>query len=144
MGTRPVDLSYELKREKRHVRRELSGSLMSNTKWRVVFETLKAPSLAVKQIIVKFIDVDSPKCMEMPWTSAPYPYLNSLSFGPFPIVGIEWVEIPTEAIFEIDGGIPAKRFPQDTIAVRRALEATGKQLPLTDTGTGLRITGHAR
>ncbi len=102
------------------------------------------PQLAIKQIIVKFVDVENEKRMEVPWTSAPHAYVDSMSFGPFPVVGIEWVEVPAEAILKRDKGIPAERFAQDIGAVRTALEATGKQFPLTDTKSGLRITGHVR
>jgi hypothetical protein len=144
MRPRAVDLSYELKRDKRHVRRELAGSLMSSTKWRTVIETLAAPQLAVKQVVVKFIDGTGEHRMAPPWTSSvPYDYVEG-SFGPFPIVSIEWLEVPAEAIFKTDRQIPAKRIAQDIHAVRAALESTGKQLPLTETASGLRITGHVR
>jgi hypothetical protein len=144
MGEPPVDLSHELDRDNRFVRRELSSSLMSNTKWRAVIDVLKSPTLSVQQLVVKFVDVEVPQRMEVPWTSAPHAFLDSLSFGPFSIVGIEWVEVPSEAIFTSGGGIPAKRVAQDVVAVRSALEATGKQFPLSDTDAGLRITGHVR
>ena len=144
MSARSVDLSFELQRNMRSALRDTSGSLMSNTKWRLVFETLSNPECAVRQLIVKFIDDPSETRMEVPWTEAPHAFLDSMSFGPFPIVSLEWVEVPAEAIFTLGKDIPAKRYAQNVGAVRAALEATGKLFPISETVAGLRITGHIR
>jgi hypothetical protein len=137
-------MSYHRERDKRHVRRELSGSLMSSTKWRIVLETLSAPELSVQQIVVKFIDGKTEHRIAVPRTNTPWQYVYTLAFGPFPIVAIEWIEVPAEAVFKWDRQTPAKRVAQNVRAVRAALEATGKVLPLTETDSGLRITGHVR
>lgn len=117
---------------------------MSNTKWRIVFETLWTPQLDIRQIVVKFIDVEEAKRMGLPRTKAPHDFVDSIAFGPFPIVGIEWIEVPEKARFDVGKGIPAKLLVQDIDSVRAALERTGKLFPMSDGETGLRISGHVR
>jgi len=138
-----TNLSHDLKRDKRLARRELAASLMSNTKWRVLFKTLQAPELAIRQIKVKFTDGPEVKCMELPWLSAPYAFVDSMSFGPFPLVSLEWIEVPAEAVFPVGDGATAKRHVQNLFAVRAALEATGKRFVFGEAPDGLRIVGHA-
>ena len=117
---------------------------MSNTKWRAVFSALKDKKLGIRQIIVKFIDVDKPEAIGLPWLKTSYPFVDSARFGPFPLISIEWIEVPTIALFARHSNVPAEEYPQDTIAIRSALVALGKRLPLEDMVTGLRVVGLVR
>ncbi|MBX3539789.1 MAG: hypothetical protein KF735_19265 [Chelatococcus sp.] len=71
----------------------------------------------------------------------PHGFADSLEFGSFPLVAIEWLEFPLE-IDEGGRGDLHHRRTQDIAAIRAALDATGKALPLQVTETGLRIVGH--
>jgi hypothetical protein len=138
------NLSDELRRDRIAARRSYSASLMSNSKWRAVFAALESNTLGVRQIIVKFTGDAEAKSMDLPGLHAPHAFVDSLAFGPFPLVGIEWIEVPSVAIFPRRNNVPAEQYVQDTDAVRSALAALGKQLPLVDTMAGLRIVGHIR
>jgi hypothetical protein len=140
--------SAELRRDRRAALRTYSTSLMSNTKWQFVLEALDDESLGIKQLIVQFVDVEAPKAMAVPhfysWDPSPSAFADSFQFGPFPLVSIEWIEIPAVAIFPRQNNVPAEHYAQDIAAVRSALLALGRKLPLEDTSTGLRIVGHVR
>lgn len=139
-----MNLSDELNRDRRETVRSYSSSLMSNAKWRAVFSVLRSDHLGIRQIITKFIGSDETKVMGLPWLSAPHAFVDSLEFGPLPLIGIEWIEVPAMAVFQRGNGLPAEVQPQDTAAVRLALNALGRQFPLADTATGLRVIGHVR
>jgi hypothetical protein len=143
-GSMGQNLSDELRRDRRAARRSYSASLMSNSKWRAVFAALESDTLGLRQIAVKFTDDAEAKAMDLPWLYAPHAFVDSLAFGPFPLVSIEWIEVPNVAIFPRRNDISAEQHVQDTNAARSALLALGKQLPLVDTATGLRIVGHVR
>lgn len=98
--------------------------------------------LSVRQIIVKFVDAAEPKPIGLPWLSAPIAFVDSLEFGPIPLVSIEWIEVPALAVFPRPNSVPAEHIAQDVVAVQSALAALGKRLPVTETATGLRIVGH--
>jgi hypothetical protein len=117
---------------------------MSNTKWRAVFAALRSDGLGIRQIVAKFIDVAEAKPMDLPSLHPPHAFVDSGTFGPFPLVGIEWIEIPAVAVIPRSNNVPAAEYAQDTVALRSALAALGKKLPLEDTPTGLRIVGHVR
>ncbi|MEZ0133487.1 MULTISPECIES: hypothetical protein [Novosphingobium] len=138
------DLSADLRRERRAVLRLYSASFMSNTKWRSVFTALENDGLGIRQLVIKFIEAENEKAISLPWLNAPHAFVDSIDFGPFPLVGIEWMEVPAVAIFPRKNNVPAEHYPQDIAAVRSALLALGRKLPLEDTSTGLRIVGHAR
>lgn len=139
-----LNLSDELKRDRRAALRLYSASLMSNTKWRAVFSTLEDERLAIRQLVAKFVDVVEAKPMGLPLLHGPDASVDSFEFGPLPLVGIEWIEVPAVAIFPRGNGNPAERYTQDIRRVRSALVAVGKCLPIYDTETGLRIIGHVR
>jgi len=138
------DLSRELRHDRSAVRRSFSASLMSNTKWRTVFSALQAAAPGIRQIIVKFIDGADAKTMDVRWLHAPHAFADSLEFGPFPLVGIEWIEVPAIAVLPRADHLPAEQVAQNIEAVRSSLTASGKKFPLHDTATGLRILGHVR
>lgn len=137
-----LNLSDDLRRDRRTALRSYSASLMSNAKWRAVFSALKDDSLGLRQIVAKFIDVAEAKPMGLPSLYAHHAFVDSGAFGPFPLVSIEWIEVPAVAVFPRGNNLPAEQYAQDTVAARSALAALGKQLPLVDTMTGLRVVGH--
>ncbi len=138
------DLSTELRRDRRLARRTFAASSMSNSKWRVVFAALAGMTPVPRQIRVKFIDSDEDRPVGLPWLDAPHAFVDSFEVGPFPLVAIEWIEVPAIALFPRPDAVPAEHHPQDIDAALAALEATGRQLPITRTATGLRIVGHQR
>lgn len=117
---------------------------MSNTKWRAVFSTLEDGRLGIRQLVAKFVDVAEAKPMGLPLLHGPDAFVDSFEFGPFPLVGIEWIEVPAIATFPRGNGNSAEQYTQDIDAARSALMALGKCLPIYDTETGLRIVGHVR
>ena len=117
---------------------------MSNTKWHTVFEILECVSLNVRQVIVKFSENPNPIAMHLPWLPAePHAYIDSMAFGPFPLISIEWLEVPAVALFPRANHLPAQKIVQDIAAVESALLSSGKKFPLETSPTGLRIIGHA-
>lgn len=140
------DLSTKLRQNRRTVQRLHSASLMSNAKWRSVFLTLDDKSLDLRQAVVKFTDVEDAKTIGLRflnlWLDSPYATVDCFEFGPFPVIEIEWIEIPMVAIFPRFNNLTALRYAQDIAVVRSALLGLGKKFPLEDTSTGLRIIGH--
>ena len=133
----------ELEQEKRRVRRTTSGSLMSDTKWRKVFTTIKAhPELELRQCIFKFVDQDeereaiTPSGLHTPW-----PWIDTFSFGPIALRSIEWLLFPSTAEYRLDRTIPPRRVPQDIDALTRLLDGLGR-LPFEMTERGLLIRGY--
>lgn len=140
----PARLTEELAGARRRARRDHAGSVMSNTKWRLVFELLATPEVAIQQIIVKFVDVEGERRTTVPWDYGTREFIYSGEFGPYPLVGLEWIEIPDEAVLSGGDGVPTKRIPQELARVRAALGATGKQFVLEETESALRIIGHVK
>ncbi len=90
----------ELDRIGRLARREFSQALMSDTKWRKLFEAVGEAGLSSEQILVKFIESDEPKRMCFPDLAAlhpPRPYVDTIEFGPIELRAIEWLPIPSFA-----------------------------------------------
>lgn len=137
-----IDNTHELDRARRTVRSNYAASLMSSTKWREVLTVLSAMDPAIRQILVKFVDANMPKPMQLPWLSAPHDFVDSLEVGPFPLVSIEWMVIPSIARFAKPNNAPAEEHVQDLTVVRAALERLGKKLPLENSSAGLKIVGH--
>jgi hypothetical protein len=117
---------------------------MSNTKWRDVFSALADEKLAIRQVIVKFAGNDDQKAMSLPSLDAPHAFVDSSAFGPFPLISIEWVEIPATAVFPRRNNLPAEKLPQNVAAAKSALLAIGKQFVLEEAAGSLRIIGHVR
>ena len=140
-GTPKTDLRHELERDRRTASRDYGGSVMSNSKWRVIFEALSTAELEIQQITAKFIGVQEEKRMQLPWLKwTPRPYIDSIEFGPFPIVGIEWIDIPAEAEIPTSHGV--RRHRQDLSLVASTLAATGRKLMHEERPDALRIIGH--
>lgn len=128
---------------KRRVRREMSASLMSSTKWRTLFEAIEELGSEF-QMIVKFIDGDEEHRMAMPWLHAPHDFVDSFERGPFPLLDLEWIEFPFQAVHPRRDSVPAEIVPQDIGAIKLAIDDTGKLFPLEENQRGLRILGHVR
>ena len=137
-----ADLSHELDKARRQVRGDYAASFMSSTKWREALAILGAMEPAIRQIVVKFVNANTPLPMQLPWLSASHNFVDSLEAGPFPLLSIEWMEIPSLARFPRPNNVPAEEHIQDVTAIRGALERLGKKLPLENSPTGLKIVGH--
>lgn len=120
-----MDLSTELRRDKRAAQR-FSSSLMSNTKWRALFGALNKADIDIGPMNVKFTEISGVKTIKHLSLQTPYAFADCSEFGPFPLVGIEWLEF------------------HDVAPIRAMLQATGKHFPLEETPTGLRVIGHRR
>jgi len=127
----------------RLVGRSMSASLMSSTKWRTLFEAV-SETVANPQIIAKFIHDDQEHRMQLPWLHAPHDFVDSLEWGPFPLLDFEWIEFPFDAIHPRRNNVPAEVVPQDIAAIGAAIRATGKVFPLEENARGLRVIGHVR
>lgn len=133
----------DLNRDRRAARRNTRASLMSNAKWRALLEAVRRAEFDIQQVVVKFIGVDDEKPMRLPWPRTPA-YADSMEFGPFPFVSIEWLEFPRVAFLPRGENVPPGQHSQDIATIRQVLEATGKRFPLEDSPTGLRVMGHLR
>jgi hypothetical protein len=137
-----MNLNDELERNRLEVQRNYSASLMSDSKWRALFEAVAASGIEIRGMIVKFVGVGEEKFIAGVSFQAPLPFIDTLEFGPVPLIAIEWLEFP-KAIID-----PCKKatlsFEQDIAAIRAVLEATGKQFPFENLDCGLRVIGHLR
>lgn len=134
-----------LDRLSRRARREFSCGMMSDTKWRKLFETLAALRTPEDQMLVKFIDVASVRTMCFPSDGAlwpPHPYMDSV-FGPIELRAIEWIDIPHVASFPRGRNVPDRQVPQDLASIRQHLEKLG-QFPIVETDHGIRIEGYRK
>jgi hypothetical protein len=99
---------------------------MSNPKWRNLLQAVKEADVDIRQIVIKFVGVDGEKFVKGVFLYVPHAFVDTLEFGPIPLIAIEWLEFPRIAVFPRVEGLPAV-FQQDTGAVRAAIEATGKR-----------------
>lgn len=86
---------------------------MSDTKWRKAFRAIAEARLGVREMLVKFIDVDEPRRMRFPPSLAcPLPYMDTIEFGPTELRSIEWLEVGAniEPLLAPLGKFPIKRF----------------------------------
>ncbi len=132
-------MDMELKRERRRVKHYTSASFMSDTKWRVLFQAIADAQVEIRQIIVKFVGADDEKLIQGVSLHPPLPFVDTIEFGPIPLVSIEWLEFPKLAKLPRAQG-QAVRFQQDSRAIRAAIEATGKHYELEERSA--RVTGY--
>jgi hypothetical protein len=125
-----LTLPAGLERDRREARRRFSASLLSNTKWRKIIRALEP---FVETCTIKFVGVAQPLEMSLPWDSGQGQFVDSVKVGPFPLVAIEWLEIPG-----IQGGQPA-----DLAAVEAAISKIGL-VRLDRSAASLRILAHVR
>jgi len=122
-----VNLQAERERTRRLVKRTSPASLLSDTKWRKIFAALKAPELGLEAVRVKFLGVEGehPLTLKGVGLHPPRPFIDSLQFGPFDLISIEWLWIPA----------------RHSVLALQMLAEIG-QLTIDDVGDGTRIIGH--
>jgi uncharacterized protein DUF6678 len=127
----------------RYARAHFSGALMSDTKWRKLIAALAKADPGLRQMQVKFIDVDEPRLMAFPpGLGCPRPYIDTVEFGPVELRAIEWLEFPAIARLE-RGKLPALEIAQQVDAIEATLRSMGRY-PVRMTGSGVRIVGYTR
>jgi len=96
---------------------------MSDSKWRKLFATVGDARPDIDEMIVKFVDVETPHRMRFPPDLlCPTPFMDTIELGPTELRSIEWLELPTD--------------------LRSVLEDVGK-FPVAITEDRTRITGYA-
>ena len=61
---------------------------------------LEDPALELVQVCVQFIEMKTPQRMKLPtigYEHVPWPYLDTIEFGPVELRSIAWLEIPAVA-----------------------------------------------
>lgn len=95
---------------------------MSDTKWRKLISAVGASDLSIRDVVVKFVDVEEPRRIRFPPSLATHDaYMDTIEFGPVELRAIEWMDLPVE--------------------VEALLNALGR-FPVEHAGTGLRIVGY--
>lgn len=70
---------------------------MSDTKWRKAFRAISEAGFGIREMLVKFIDVEEPKRMRFPPSLAcPLVYMDTIEFGPTELRSIEWLELEAD------------------------------------------------
>lgn len=112
----------------RRARRLFSTGLMSDTKWRKLFEAIaETCDPPLDHVVVKFIGVDEPKRMRFPFgLYPPRPYIDTLEYGPTELRAIEWLDVAGDIVDLLE---PVGRFPVEWQgAYTRIIGYTGPQL----------------
>ena len=84
--------------------------------------------------------------MKMPTISAlhpPLPYIDSIEFGIIELRSIEWLEIPSFAVWSSRENEPALKVPQKVDEAEAIIAGLGA-FPVEKTDQSLRITGYIR
>lgn len=129
---------------KKEVTQSYSASLMSNTKWRTLFEALEASDVDIKGITVKFVGDGKEWSPVFPGLYPPHAYVDLWPLNVYPLVEIEWIEFRRIVVKKRSNNVPPALVPQDVDAIRAAIDATGKRFPIEVTEQGLRIIGHLK
>jgi hypothetical protein len=122
---------------------------MSDTKWRTVFEALHNSDIEILRVLMKSLLNNSEFQTRLPEPYDPDVFghvtygLVETTYGPVPLVELEWVEFPAEVVFYPDDPSP-KRVQQNLDAIEQVITNIGKRVPLERTASGLRIIGHIR
>lgn len=107
----------------RLARAKFSAAFMSDTKWRKLFATVRETRPDIDEMIVKFLDLDTPRQMRFPPDlRCLTPFMDTIEFGPTELRAIEWLEFPADL---------------------GSLLATVGKFPITLSGDRTRITGYA-
>ncbi len=90
---------FDLAADGRLARARFSAAFMSDTKWRKAFRAIVQADVGIREMLVKFIDIDAPKRMRFPpGLACPLPFMDTIEFGPTELRSIEWLEV--EAVIE--------------------------------------------
>ncbi len=108
----------------RFIHRKYSTGLMSDTKWRVLFEALEEAGIYFNQAFVKFVESEEvrtirPSSFDL---SVPYAYMDTIEFGPIELRSIEWLELPDVAVLPRGNNFPALEIKQRTEEAAALLE----------------------
>lgn len=135
----------QLKQEGARARRQFPHAHMSDTKWRKTFDILKKDALGLRQITIKFIDVDEPKTISLGAVHLinPYPVFDTIEFGPVELRAIEWLEVPAIARLPRARNLPKKEIPQNIDALQDLLQSLGKY-PMERSDEALLVRGYSR
>lgn len=108
--------------EARLARRLFSAAFMSDTKWRKALRAMEQAGLGIREMLVKFIDLEEPRRIRFPPSLAcPRAYMDTIEFGPTALRSIEWLEVGAD--------------------VEQVLSASAR-FPITVTGGRSRIWGY--
>ena len=119
------------------IARDFSASLINNTKWRELANTVAGIPLAYR---VKWVDVAEPRMLGS-FRTATDRYFDSSDFGPFLTLSIEWLDIGGKARPAHDSRWQAET---DDWMAAVAERLRGIQVPFQQEGDFLRVTGHVR
>lgn len=106
----------------------------------------------MKQARIKFVDADEVHTINRPRAYAygkkPWPYIDTVEFGPFALRSIEWIEFPAVAEFKRrspngEGRMPSSFEKQNIEQAASILAGLGK-FPIESIGHALRVLGHVR
>lgn len=90
-------------------RRAFSSALMSDTKWRKLLAALAAMEPAPGRMLVKFIDVETPRQMAFPpCLQTAHAYMDTIEYGPVELRAIEWMELECQPD---PAALPMGQFP---------------------------------
>ncbi|MBB3952578.1 hypothetical protein [Aureimonas jatrophae] len=84
----------------RLARRLFSTGLLSDTKWRKLFQAIaKGYDPQPDHVVVKFVDVAEPKRMHVPFgLHPPRVYIDTMEFDPTELRAIEWLDVPSDIV----------------------------------------------
>ncbi|WP_137930240.1 DUF6678 family protein [Mesorhizobium comanense] len=129
---------------KKEATQNYAASLMSNTKWRTLFEALESSGVDVKGIAVKFVGDDKEWSPVFPDLYPPRSYVDLWPLNVYPLVEIEWIEFRRVVVVARPDNVPPALLSQDVDAIHAVLDATGKRFPIEVTDQGLRVVGHLK
>ena len=139
-----VDHGRELEKVRELVGREFSTGLMSNTKWRKMIAALDGADLGLHQMLIKFVDVEDVRTLKFPPSlQLPWPWFDTIEFGPVEFLAIEWLEFPAVSTTPRPNNVPPKRIVQDIEGAVKVISGLG-QYPIEVTDHGLRVVGWVR
>ncbi|WP_144378971.1 DUF6678 family protein [Mesorhizobium amorphae] len=144
MARAPLNLNEELRISKKEAAETYTASLMSNSKWRALFEALEASAVKVEGMVVQYTGVDREHVSSLPGLYPPHPFVALQPFHILPIIDIEWIEFRRIVRFKRPNNVPDALVAQDVDAIRAVIEATGKLYPIEETEQGFRVIGHVR
>lgn len=92
----------------RLARATFSRAFMSDTKWRKLIAAVCAARKDVSCMTVQFLDAADVRQMRFPpGLSCPWPYIDTIEFGPVELRSIEWMEFDADLTDLLD---PIGRF----------------------------------
>jgi len=118
-----------------------TSSLMSNAKWRLLFQALEDAGIEAV-CTAKFVCDESVLPLASPNLYPPWAYISLLNV--YPLVDIEWIEFRQSYKRKRTDKLPGEMLTQDLDAIRIAIESTGKHFPLDVSEEAIRVVGHVK